>query len=31
VTPDELPKGAAPLRIMTRVNGGDMQEATPTT
>jgi len=27
VTPDELPKGAAPLRIMTRVNGETMQDS----
>jgi len=27
VTPDELPKGAAPLRIMTRVNGVTMQDS----
>ena len=27
VTPDELPKGGAPLRIMTRVNGKVMQDS----
>ena len=27
VTPDELPKGGAPLRIMTRVNGEVMQDS----
>ncbi len=27
VTPDELPKGAAPLRIMCRVNGETMQDS----
>jgi 2-keto-4-pentenoate hydratase/2-oxohepta-3-ene-1,7-dioic acid hydratase in catechol pathway len=27
VTPDELPKGGAPLRIMTRVNGVTMQDS----
>ncbi len=27
VTPNELPKGAAPLRIMTRVNGETMQDS----
>ena len=27
VTPDELPPGAAPLRIMTRVNGEVMQDS----
>ena len=27
VTPDELPKGAAPLRISTRVNGVTMQDS----
>jgi len=27
VTPEELPKGAAPLRIMTRVNGETMQDS----
>ena len=27
VTADELPKGAAPLRIMTRVNGVTMQDS----
>jgi 2-keto-4-pentenoate hydratase/2-oxohepta-3-ene-1,7-dioic acid hydratase in catechol pathway len=27
VTPDELPPGGAPLRIMTRVNGVTMQDS----